>query len=313
MGGVLVPIGGAEDKAGPAPVLARFVALAGGSRASIVVISTASSLGAEITGVYLQAFDRLGAARVLGMRPETRAEADEPGLAAAVEQATGVFMTGGNQMKLSTALGGTRLGAAIRAAHQSGAVVGGTSAGASALARHMISFGAEGATPKQRMSQLSAGLGLLDGVVIDQHFRQRNRIGRLLSLVATSPELLGIGLDENTAAVIGPDGVAEVIGRGVLTVVDGRRLVTNTATAKRTAPLLVSGAVLHTLPEGSRFDLGARMLLGAPGVPDATESAARVRLATLADVPAGLRPRPRRIRAEGAYGDHYHPHEEASE
>jgi len=313
MGGVLVPIGGAEDKAGPAAVLARFVALAGGGRASIVVISTASSLGDEITGVYLRVFDGLGAARVVGMRPETRAEAEDPRLAAAVGESTGVFMTGGNQVKLATALGGTRLGAAIRAAHERGAVVGGTSAGASALARHMISFGAEGATPKQRMSQLSAGLGLLDGVVIDQHFQQRNRIGRLLSLVAASPELLGIGLDENTAAVIGPDGVAEVVGRGVLTVVDGRHLVTNSATAKRTEPLLVSGAVLHTLPAGSRFDLPARTLLAGPGVPDAAESAGRVRLTTLADVPANLRPRPRRIRAEGAHGDQYHPHEEASE
>ncbi len=313
MAGVLMPIGGAEDKAGPAPVLSRFVALAGGAAASIVVVSTASSLGDEITGVYLRAFDRLGAGQVAGMRPETRAEADDPRLVAALETASGVFMTGGNQLKLSTALGGTRLGAAIRAAHERGAVVGGTSAGASAIARHMISFGAEGATPKQRMSQLSAGLGLLDGVVIDQHFTQRNRIGRLLSLVATSPELLGVGLDENTAAVVTPDGRAEVIGRGVLTVVDGRQLVTNAATAKRTAPLLVSGAVLHTLPAGSRFDLRARVLLAGPGVPDTAEATDRLRLTTLTDVPADLRPRSRRIRAEGAYGDQYHPHAEASE
>lgn len=132
-----MPIGGAEDKARPAAVLTRFVALAGGPRASIVVISTASSLSAEITSVYLRAFDELGAGQVVGIRPETRIEADLPALAVAVEAATGVFMTGGNQMKLSTALGGTRLGAAIRAAHESGVVVAGTSAGASAIGRHM--------------------------------------------------------------------------------------------------------------------------------------------------------------------------------
>jgi cyanophycinase len=313
MGGALMPIGGAEDKVGRAPVLARFVALAGGGSGSIAVISTASSLGDEITGVYLRVFDELGAGRVVGFRPETRAEAADPALAAAVDAATGVFLTGGNQLKLSAVLGGTALGAAIRAAHERGAVVGGTSAGASAIARHMVSFGAEGATPKQRMSQLSAGLGLLDGVVIDQHFSQRNRIGRLLSLVATSPELLGLGLDENTAAVVGSDGIAEVVGRGVLTVVDGGGVVTNAATATRTAPLLVSGAVLHTLPQGSRFDLGARRLLSGPGVPDAAGAADRIRLMTLADVPTGLQARPRRIRAEGVRGERYHPQAEASE
>jgi cyanophycinase len=307
MAGVLMPIGGAEDKTRPAPVLARFLALAGGVAARIVVISTASSLGDVITAVYLRLFDRLGAAEAIGMRPESRAEADHPRLAGQVAEATGVFLTGGNQMKLSTVLGGTRLGEAIAAAHARGAVVGGTSAGASALSRHMVSFGAEGATPKQRMSQLSAGLGLIDGVVIDQHFSQRNRIGRLLSLVAASPELLGVGIDEDTAAVIDPDGVAEVIGRGAVTVVDGRHVVSGAATAKRTAPLLVSGAVLHILPEGCRFDLRARRLLAAPGQEVPAAGGPTPRLLTVADVPSTLGQRSRQIAAEGAFGGSYHP------
>ena len=100
-------------------------------------------------------------------------------------------------------------------------MVGGTSAGASILAEHMIAFGTGGSTPKQRMSQLSVGLGLLQGVVIDQHFEQRNRYGRLLSLVAQSPSLLGIGVDEDTAAVIRDGDQLEVVGRGAVTVVDG--------------------------------------------------------------------------------------------
>jgi cyanophycinase len=139
--------------------------------------------------------------------------------------------------------------------------VGGTSAGASILAEHMIAFGAGGATPKQRMSQLSAGLGLLPGVVIDQHFEQRNRYGRLLSLVAQSPSLLGIGIDEDTAAVVHGNSRLEVIGRGAVTVVDGQNIVSNAFAAKRTSPLLISGAVIHVLPAGSQFDLNSRSLL----------------------------------------------------
>jgi cyanophycinase len=111
------------------------------------------------------------------------------------------------------------------------------------------------------MSQLSAGLGLLRGVVIDQHFEQRNRYGRLLSLVAQSPSLLGLGVDEDTAAVIHDESRLEVIGRGAVTVVDGQSLVSNAFVAKRTTPLLVSGVVLHVLPAGSQFDLSSRTLL----------------------------------------------------
>jgi cyanophycinase len=125
----------------------------------------------------------------------------------------------------------------------------------------MIAFGTGGATPKQRMSQLSAGLGLIQGVVIDQHFEQRNRYGRLLSLVAQSPSLLGLGIDEDTAAVIRDGSRMQVIGRGAVTVVDGQHVISNAFAAKRTAPLLISGAVIHVLPAGSQFDLLSRSLI----------------------------------------------------
>ena len=178
-------------------------------------------------------------------------------------------MTGGNQLKLSAFITGTPFGDAIVAAYQRGAVVGGTSAGASILAEHMIAFGSGGSTPRQRMSQLSVGLGLLRGVVIDQHFEQRNRYGRLLSLVAQSPSLLGMGVDEDTAAVVREGHLLEVVGRGAVTLIDGRHLVSNAFTAQRTAPLMVSGAVLHVLPAGSRFDLTTRTLLAhRTSVPD---------------------------------------------
>ena len=129
------------------------------------------------------------------------------------DDATGVFLTGGNQLRLSSTIGGTPLAQAIVRRHREGAVVAGTSAGASAMSTHMVAFGASGATPKQRMVQMAAGLGLLPGVIVDQHFEQRNRLGRLLAIIAQNPSLLGIGVDEDTAGVVGPDRVLEVVGR----------------------------------------------------------------------------------------------------
>jgi cyanophycinase len=124
----------------------------------------------------------------------------------------------------------------------------------------MIAFGVGGATPKQRMTQMAAGLGLLPGVVIDQHFEQRNRYGRLLMMVAQSPQLLGIGVDEDTAAVVEGD-VLSVLGRGAVTILDPSRITTNAFDAKRSTPLLASGVVLHVLPQGVSFDLARRELL----------------------------------------------------
>jgi cyanophycinase len=198
---------------------------------------------------------------VLALRPATREEAEAPEPAAAVDRATAVFMTGGNQLRLSMVVAGTRLGAALLAAHRRGAVVGGTSAGASALSSHMVAFGGPGEVPKQRLAHMSAGLGLLPGAVIDQHFSQRNRLGRLLLLVAESPSQLGIGIDEDTAAVINPDGVLEVLGKGTVTVVDGSRAQSDAFEVRARRPVLVSGVVLHALPPGYRFDLEARLLL----------------------------------------------------
>jgi cyanophycinase len=157
-----------------------------------------------------------------------------------------------------------------------GAVVAGTSAGASAMSSHMIAFGASGATPKHRMAQIAAGLGVLPGVIVDQHFQQRNRLGRLLSLIAQNPSLLGLGVDEDTAGVVGPDHVMEVIGRGSITVVDGAESETDAWEVHGHRPLMISGVVLHSLPAGYRFDLRRRERVVAPtlhALPGSTELA----------------------------------------
>ena len=254
-------IGGAEDKLGATRILRRFVAESGGPQARIVVCPTASALGPEIVELYERLFRKLGAVEVVTARPRDRREADKREFADAVGAATGVFFTGGNQMKLSSAIRGTRFGDAVVAAYEQGTLVGGTSAGASVVSEHMVGYGSPGATPKFRMVGQAQGLGLLPGAIVDQHFAQRDRYGRLMNLVASSPDLLGIGLDEDTAVLVTDESELEVLGKGSVFLVDMRTAVTDAATARGTAPLMISGAVVHFLPSGARFDLTSRTLV----------------------------------------------------
>ena len=256
----LFVIGGAEDRVGKASLLRQFVKLAGGRRSRLVLIPTASSFQAEVVASYTDVFTRLGAPGVDVVNPVDRAEAHDPEAVAAIDAATGVFMSGGSQLRLSQLLPGTPVGEALHRAHDRGAVVGGTSAGASIMSDFMISMGDEGVTPRQRASQLSAGLGLVRGVVLDQHFDQRSRYGRLLSVIAPSPHLLGIGIDEDTAIVITDSREFTVRGTGAVFVVDCRGARTDAPDARSGAPVLVSGATVHTLPAGSTFDLVDRRL-----------------------------------------------------
>jgi cyanophycinase len=264
--GSVIIIGGAEDKVRDRVILNRFVSLAGGRDATIAVISTASSLGAEAGERYRQVFSELGVKTVRPLHAITRPQANDESAAKVVRDATGVFLTGGNQLRLSSTLGGTRLADAILERFHHGAVVAGTSAGASAMSSHMIAFGASGATPKHRMAQIAAGLGVLPGVIVDQHFQQRNRLGRLLSLIAQNPSLLGLGVDEDTAGIVGADHVMEVIGRGSITVVDGAGSETDAWEVHGHRPLMISGVVLHSLPAGYRFDLRRRHRIATPAL-----------------------------------------------
>ncbi len=256
----LLIIGGAEDKVGRVTILRRFVRLSGGRKARLVVIPTASSVPDEVLHVYSTVFERLGCQEVSCVDPASRLASGDPDLVSRVDEASGIFLSGGNQLKLSQLIVGTPLGAALTRAYRRGAVVAGTSAGASIMSQFMISMGDEGVTPRQRSSQLTAGLGLLPGVIVDQHFDQRARYGRLLSLVAGSPSLLGMGIDEDTAAEITDEQVLTVVGSGAVFVIDARNAVTDAHEARRDAPLLVTGAVVHTLPFGATFDLDTATL-----------------------------------------------------
>lgn len=258
--GVLMPIGGAEDKLDDMIILSTFAQLAGGKNARIVIVPTASSI--ETAGLrYKAIFLGMGVDSAEVVYIGSREDANSEDVARHVHDATGIFMTGGNQMRLSAMIGGTRFEQEVRSANESGVIVAGTSAGASILSAHMVALGASGGTPKLRMAQMVAGFGLISNVIIDQHFRQRDRIGRLLSLVASNPGLLGVGIDEDTAAIIDDQDVIEVIGRHSITIVDGSEIFSDIFQVKAYGEITVSNARLHQLTPGRRFDMRTRSLV----------------------------------------------------
>lgn len=244
---------------GRASLLRRFVKLAGGRAARMVIIPTASSFRDEVVAAYTEVFQRFGVTHIDVVNPTSRDPRGQTDAVRILDEATGVFISGGNQLVLSQFFTGTPVGDAIHRAHARGGVIGGTSAGASIMSEFMIALGQDGAVPLQRSSGVSQGMGLLKGVVIDQHFAERARYGRLMAVIARSPGLLGIGIDEDTAIEV-RDLQFTVHGRSTAFVIDCGLAVTDAPEARRYAPLLVSGAVVHALPAGSTFDLATRQL-----------------------------------------------------
>lgn len=256
--GYIIPIGGAEEKLHDPQILDRFVELCGGETARISIIPTASEL--EDTGRnYEKLFRSLGVphARVLPLL--TRQDCQSFDNLEYIDKCDGVFMTGGNQLRLSTTLGGTEVARRIRRRNAAGMHVAGTSAGAAFMPEHMIAGGGEGSTPRPDMVTMAPGLGLTNKFIIDQHFRQRDRLGRLLTALAYNPFAIGIGLDEDTAAFIGPDDNLEVMGSGGITVIDPNDLAYSSMDrARRGEPVSLIGVKLHVLISGGRFNFESR-------------------------------------------------------
>jgi cyanophycinase len=254
-----VPIGGAENKENDRHILERFVRVSGGADADIVVIPTASRMH-ETGARYEQLFSELGAAKVTVMDFDTRRDCQEPGRLRRLEAASGIFFTGGNQLRLTTLLGGTPVAKLIRVRNAHGVTVGGTSAGASILSEHMIAFGDEGSSVISGSVRLAPGLGLTNRFIIDQHFRQRDRLGRLITALAYNPFAVGVGLDEDTAAFIGPDETIEVEGSGGVTIVDASDVsYSSIGEVGEGQPVCVLGLRLHILVAGATFNLHTRL------------------------------------------------------
>ncbi len=258
--GPLLAIGGAEDKFRDRVILRRFTELSGGDEARIAIVPTASAVddaGQRYKAIFLE----LGASSAEVVYVGDRADANRDELVELIDQSTGIFMTGGNQIRVAAILGGTRVAASLLKRNREGVPVGGTSAGASVMSAVMVAGGRSGTTPRPHIAQMSPGLGLIDSVIIDQHFRERDRVGRLVTMVSYNPRLLGLGIDEDTAALITPDNQLEVVGKGCVLVVDGSRMTSDIFAARGRRPLTMSNIVLHFVADGSSFDLEHRRVI----------------------------------------------------
>ena len=255
----LVIIGGAEDKEGDCTILREFVRRSGGINARIVVMTVATELPREVGDDYTRVFERLGVEEVRIVDTVERDDASSPTYLEAIEKATGVFFTGGNQARITSVLKDTELDKLLhRRLAEGGLVIGGTSAGAAMMPDMMIVQGESETNPRLEIVEMEPGMAFLPGVVIDQHFLQRGRTGRLLSAVTHQPVNLGIGIDENTAIIVN-DNQFEVVGEGAVTIFDVSEIThTNLGQILKDEDLAICNVKLHILPHGYRFDLASR-------------------------------------------------------
>jgi cyanophycinase len=261
--GWIIPVGGAEIKENNPQILSRFVELCGGANARIAIIPSASRL-LETGPKYERIFTALGAESALSVDFESRKDASDPKRLAVFDGVSGIFFTGGSQLRLATLLGGTPVAKKVRELNAHGVHVCGTSAGASFMSEHMIAFGEEGSTPIAGNVRLAPGLGLTNRFIIDQHFRQRDRLGRLTAALAYNPFAIGIGLDEDSAAFISPEQELEVGGSGAVTVVDATDLeFSSMDQVDEGSPVCMLGLRVHILVAGSTFNLHTRV--ASPG------------------------------------------------
>jgi cyanophycinase len=257
--GPLLVIGGAEDPDDDdLHILPYLVGLAGGRRARLLVCAAATEEPAESLRNYQAVFRRIGVAEVHGTPFDDRCEGEDPKLLEQLERATGVFLIGGDQLRITSVLAGTPFAKRLQERHATERVlVAGTSAGAAALSSTMIIRG-EGGTVSRSAVELAPGLGYMDDTVIDTHFDRRGRIQRVMAVFAQNPGTIGIGIDGDTAIDVRPSGRFTVLGRGVVFVFDGRVSHTNAAQVTDRDPLALTDCKVHVLPAGYAFSLKNR-------------------------------------------------------
>lgn len=260
--GYLVAVGGNEDKEKDLKVLRHITGLPEGGTRVVELIPLASSVPHEVVESYIPAFRRLGIEDVRIMHITSREDARNPAYVERIRNADLVFFSGGDQLRITSLLGGSPVMEAISGHYWRGGVVAGTSAGAAAMSGTMIFEGDVARSMRKGNVQMVPGLGLLPNAIIDTHFIQRGRITRLLEVIASNPGSFGLGLGEDTGIVIREGEIVEVIGSGVLVVVDGRDLrYTNVSQIRLGEPIALEHVVLHTLVAGHRFDLSGHRYL----------------------------------------------------
>ncbi|GBF82194.1 cyanophycinase [Aphanothece sacrum] len=265
----ILVIGGAEDKVHGREILQTFWFRSGGTESTIAIIPSASREPVLIGERYQQIFEEMGAKYVKVLDIRDRAQGEEPFFQQYIEECTGVFLTGGDQLRLCGLLADTPLMERIRQRVQLGEIsLAGTSAGAAVMGHHMIAGGSSGESPNRALVDMAMGLGIIPEMIVDQHFHNRNRMARLLSALSSHPERLGIGIDEDTCAMFERDGIIRVVGRGTVTIVDGREMTyTNQSEVGANDPLSLHNLRLHVLSHGDGYHLHQHQSIAKVSVP----------------------------------------------
>lgn len=265
--GNLIIIGGAEDKTGQRTILKHVSDIVREKTGSLVVLTTATEKPKEVGNDYKTVFKSLGVERIEVLDINTREDANLPENAEKIANSGGIFFTGGDQLRITSILGGTKAFLALHQAYSKGTVITGTSAGASVMSNTMIVEGNNNEPARKCTLKTAPGLGLIEEAIIDQHFDQRGRIGRLLCGVAENPFMLGIGIDEDTAVRMYPDAHFEVIGTNAVTVIDGSTIKSsNVSELKPDEILAITNVTLHVLPHGYGFDMKKREVIRIRGM-----------------------------------------------
>lgn len=259
--GYLIIIGGAEDKNGDSEILRQAKQMMDDSD-WLTVLTTATEKPQEVGKDYAKVFERLGIKKINVLNINTRDDAENERNCEIIKKSRCLFMTGGDQLRITSILGGTRAGREIIELYKNGGIIMGTSAGASVMSSTMIVQGNDNEPARKCTLKMAPGLGLFDGAIIDQHFDQRGRFGRLLCGVCENPDVLGIGIDENTAIKLFPDNHFEIIGSNAVTIIDGKTIKSsNVSELKPDEILAITGVTVHVLPKGYGFDLNERKVL----------------------------------------------------
>ncbi|KAB3530231.1 cyanophycinase [Alkaliphilus serpentinus] len=255
----LIIIGGGEDKKADKEILKKVIEVSGGKDSRVAIITTATNYPLEVGEEYKRIFYDIGAERVEAINIRDRIEANRKQFYDTLSDVSCLFFVGGDQLRISSILGGTSFHKRIMELMKEGLVVAGTSAGASMMSQIMVVEGDDEDAPRKCTIKMAPGMGFLNGAIVDQHFNQRGRIGRLLGAVAQNPSTLGIGIDEDTAIVVNKKTELEVIGSGVVTIVDGMDIeYTNISEQFPNEPLVITNIKIHILPTGYGFNLVTR-------------------------------------------------------
>lgn len=259
--GQLIAIGGGEDKTGDCRILQEFVRLAKGKKSRLVVMTAATDKPREMAAEYLEVFRRLGVGDVQGVDVSSREDAMKPESLEIIKQATGLFFTGGDQLHITSLMGGTDLQKIINERYEKGLIVAGTSAGAAMMSNSMIISGDSDENPRSGAVEIGPGTDLIVGCIIDTHFSQRGRHGRLLTAVAHYPQELGFGIDENTAMIVDKSEFT-VLGEGSVTVIDaGEMTYTNVPYVEKGESIALADVKVHVLSDGFKFDMRERRVI----------------------------------------------------